>query len=88
MGINFHIHSMTMPDWTGRQYETEPGEYENDKTDLENELRAGEIKFNDLMRDGVTAQLNTIVTKGNREFTNEMLGQPKDRGKSILNVKA
>ncbi len=88
MGIGIHVHSMAMRGWMVPQHGEEPGEQEHNGTELEEELRAGKIKFNDLMRDGVTARLDTIVARANREFTNEMLGHPKDRGTRILDVRA
>lgn len=88
MGIHFQLHSMTMPGWMSRPYEPESGEYEEDKAQLEEELEAGAIKVNDLMRDEVASQLNTIMAEDNREFTREMLGRPGDGGKGILDIRA
>ena len=88
MGINFYVHTMRTLDWMSRQYEADPGKHTDVETDLDDELAAGAIKFNDLMRDGVTAQLNQIMARGNREFTDEMLGRPEDDKKGILDVRA
>lgn len=89
MGIQFPLHSMTVWDHTSRYYEAELGET-NDKEQemLEEELRAGKIKFSDLMRDGISSQLHTIISKRDRSFTNEMLGHPDLEGKKILDIRA
>lgn len=88
MGIHFQLQSMAMPGWMSRPYEPESGEYEEDRAELEEELKAGAIKVNDLMRDGVLSRLNTIMARDNREFTREMLGRPDNPGKNILDRKA
>lgn len=88
MGIHFQVHSAAIPDWMSWRYETEPKEQAEEQGELEDELKAGAIKVNDLMKDDVTAQLNTIMVRGNREFTDEMLGRPEDSGKRILDIKA
>lgn len=88
MGIHFQLQSMAMPSCMSRLYEPESGEYEKDKAELEEELKAGAIKVNDLMRDGVMSRLNTIMARDNREFTREMLGRPDNPGKNILDIKA
>lgn len=88
MGIHLQLHSTVMPGWMSRPYEPESGEYEENKAELEEQLKAGAIKVNDLMRDGVVSRLNTIMARDNREFTREMLGRPGDGGKGILDIKA
>ncbi len=88
MGIHLPLHSVTVPDWWNRPYEPETEGYEDDKAELEEELRAGAVKVNDFLRDGVMSQLNTILAKDNREFTNEMLGRRGESRKAVLDVRA
>lgn len=88
MGINFYTSSMTVQNRSSWYYSPDFGENTAAEAEESEDLEIRTIKFNDLMKDDVSSQLNTILARGNRAFTDKMLGLPDSGSKKILDVRA
>ncbi len=87
MGIGFYSRPLIAQDRTNWYYDAEAGQTVADETEGQNELEVMSVKFNEIMKDRVSTQLNVILAKGERAFTGEMLGLPDLDGKRILDIR-
>ncbi len=83
MGVYFYTHSMVMQDRTNWYSYGEPGESVTSESQEPEDLDFCTIKFNELMREPVSAQLRTILNKENKMFTKEMLSGPDSKRNTI-----
>ncbi len=82
MGIHFYTPPMYMPERASWYSGAESGESVASESEETEELEFCSIKFNELMREPVSAQLRTILNKDHQAFTKELLGDSEGR-KSI-----